>query len=48
MEDRRAGDLSALELQGLITLAVRNGVLSASAVLALVSLLIGLIVALLR
>ncbi len=41
-------ELTPLELQGLITLAVRNGVLMAFGVIALVGLLFGLIVALLR
>jgi len=41
-------DLTPLELQGLITLAVRNGVLHASAILGLLGLLVGFIVALLR
>lgn len=48
MEQPKAGDLNAVQLQGLITLAVRNGVLHASAMIALVGLLISLIVALLR
>ncbi len=41
---RSVTEMSALEFQGLVTLAVRNGVLAASAVLAVISLLIGLFV----
>ncbi len=47
-EPQRSQELTPLELQGLITLAVRNGVLSALAMTAVVSLLLGLVVALLR